>query len=105
VSGGPSGAAQQIVVVTEDGHGSCNRGPQRRITSAQLIDAREVEREAGDLAAKGTDLQTSRRGARQYVLREKAGTVRWTEGPGLPSELSKATLFALEITRAVCGSG
>lgn len=105
VSGGPAGTAPQVIVVTEDGHASCNRGPQRKITSKQLIDAREVEREANDLASKGTDIQTTRRGARQFVLREKDGTVRWTEGPGLPDELSKATLFALAIGRAVCGPG
>ncbi|MEA2405359.1 MAG: hypothetical protein QOE08_2006 [Thermoleophilaceae bacterium] len=105
VSGGPAGTKRQIVVITEDGHGSCNRGARHKITSAQVIDAREVEREAGDLATKGTDIQASRPGARQYVLREKAGTVRWTEGLGLPPELAKATLFATGITRAVCGSG
>jgi hypothetical protein len=105
VSGGPAGAARQTMVVTEDGHASCNRGPKRKITSGQLIDAREVEREAGDLAGKGTDLQTSRRGARQYVLRMKEGTVRFTEGPALPPELAKASLFALRLARAVCGAG
>lgn len=105
VSGGPAGTARQTMVVTEDGHASCNRGPQHRITSKQLIDAREVEREATDLAGEGTDLQTTRRGARQYVLRIKEGTVRFTEGPGLPPELAKAALFALRLGRAVCGAG
>ncbi len=103
VSGGPAGTAPQTIVITEDGHGSCNRGPQHRITSAQLIDAREIERESGDLASKGTDIQTAKRGARQYVLRSKEGTVRFTEGPGLPPELSKAAQFALQAGRTVCG--
>ncbi len=104
VSGGPVGAKPQVIVITEDGHGTCDSGARRKITSKQLIDAREVEREAGDLASKGTDLQTARSGVRQYVLREKEGTVRWTEGAGLPPELSKATLFALRIARDLCGS-
>jgi hypothetical protein len=105
VSGGPAGTAPQTIVVTEDGHASCNRGPQHRITSAQLIDAREIERESGDLAGKGTDIQTTKRGARQYVLRSKQGTVRFTEGTSLPPELSKAALFALQVGRTVCGAG
>lgn len=104
VSGGPAGAARQTMVVTGDGRARCNAGSQRKITSQQLIDAREVEREASDLAGKGTDLQTARRGARQYVLRMKAGTVRFTEGPGLPPELAKAALLAVRLGRAVCGS-
>lgn len=105
VSGGPAGTTRQVLVVTEDGHATCNRGPRRRIASGLLIDAREVEREAGGLAGRGADLQTPRRGARQYVLRVKDGTVRFTEGAGLPTELAKATLFALRLGRAVCGTG
>ena len=104
VSGGPAGTAPQTIVITEDGHGSCNRGPLRKITNAQLIDAREIERESTDLASKGTDIQTVKRGARQYVLRSKEGTVRFTEGPDLPPELAKAAQFALQAGRTVCGA-
>ena len=102
VSGGPTGAARQTLVVTEDGHARCNGGQRRKIESDLLIDAREVEREGRELAGKGTDLQTSRAGARQYVLRVKDGTVRFTEGESLPPELAKAALFALRLGRVVC---
>jgi hypothetical protein len=73
------------IVVTGDGRGSCDGGELRSIPSERLIDAREVERELGDLAS------------------ESASVVRWSEGAReLPSVLPEASLLALRLERELC---
>ena len=93
------------MVVTEDGHATCNGGARRRIADQELIDAREVEREVRELAGKGTDLQVERAGARQ--LRAAGEGRDRCAGPRAPAprpRCLKATLFALKLRRAACES-
>jgi hypothetical protein len=100
VSGGPGGA--HTVVVSGDGRGTCDRGDLEALPSETVIDAREVEREAGEPAGEGTSYPP-RRGARRYALETDDGVVRWSEGtPGLPEVLPKAQLLALQLERQLC---
>ena len=48
--GGAIPGAKLALRVTDDGRASCNRGPLVEITSAQLIDARELQRDLEPLA-------------------------------------------------------
>lgn len=103
VSGGPL-PAKQTLVVTADGRGSCDSGKLEEITNQQLIDAKEVAREAKPLAEAGADYRGARPGARRYLLRLPQGDVPWTEGrPGIPVALAKAQLLALQLGRTLCG--
>jgi hypothetical protein len=103
VSGGPL-PARQTIVVSLDGRATCNRGNSEEIENSQLIDAREVAREAKPLAEAGADYRTPRPGARLYLLRLPEGEVPWTEGrPGLPAALAKAQLLSLQLGRSLCG--
>jgi hypothetical protein len=102
VSGGPL-RAKQILVVTVDGRGSCDRGKLREIPTDETTEARGIADDAKPLAEAGADYTTSRPGARQYVLRLPQGNVRWTEGrPGIPSALARAQLLALRLGRTLC---
>lgn len=103
-SGGPERERGDFeVVVADNGIGSCNRGEEQTLSSALLIDAREVERELSELAEDGARYDGSRRAQRRYVARMKAGTVRWAEGePGLPAALPRAQLLALRLERELC---
>jgi hypothetical protein len=104
VSGGPL-PAKQILVVTLDGQGSCDRGKLKDITNSQLIDAQAVAREAKSLAEQGASYTATRKGARQYLLRLPQGNVQWTEGrPGIPQALAQAQLLALQLGRELCGT-
>jgi hypothetical protein len=103
VSGGPAHYAQRIVIHA-NGEAVCNNGKTMDIGSQSLLDAREVERDLTDLAARAavyanpgaTDVPS-------YVARTKDGTVRWQEGsPGLPPVLPKAQLLALQLGRKLC---
>ena len=92
------------IVVASDGRATCNDGPSEMIPSELLIDARELERQLGDLAEEGaTFFPPTGAGQREYVARIKAGTVRWSEGDhGLPRELPRTQLLALRLDRLLC---
>jgi hypothetical protein len=102
-SGGTAGRPDVEIVVANDGRGSCNGGSEGEIPSQLVIDARELERDLGDLAEKGAAYEPTRAGRRAYVVRIKAGTVRWGEGePGLPQVLPRTQLVALRLERLLC---
>jgi len=55
VSGGGKARGGDVdIVIASDGRASCNDGPREPIPSDMLIEARELERELGDLAEEGT---------------------------------------------------
>lgn len=104
VTGGVAkGRGPLDIVVANDGRGTCNDSPEEGLPSDIVIDARELERELGDLAEEGATFDEGRPGAARYVVRIKAGTVRWVEGgPDLPPELPRAQLLALRLDRLLC---
>ena len=102
ISGGPAGVATHTVVVTGDGRGSCDRGAEELLPSERVIDAREIDKDLGDLFRKAADYP-QRPGARRYTVRTGDGDVRWSEGtPGLPDVLPRAQLLALQLERILC---
>ena len=103
ITGGPARERPLDIVVASDGRGSCNEGNSEMLPSDLLIEARELERELGDLAEEGANYSSPTERRRAYVVRIKAGTVRWTEGePGLPEELPRTQLLALRLDRLLC---
>jgi hypothetical protein len=103
VSGGPTNA-KHTIVVSGDGRGSCDKSKLRALPSARVITAREVEREARKLARAGTHYP-ERAGRRRFALSTNDGIVRWSEGtPGLPKDLPRAQLLALQLERRLCPS-
>ena len=105
VSGGP-GKVKQEIVIRADGQATCNGGPAEDIGSDNLIEAREIEREVGDIAKRGAVYEARQKDAlqlRNYILRRDDGEVRWTEtAKGLPEILPRAQLLALQLGRELC---
>ena len=100
-TGGIAGGTH-TVVVSGDGRGSCDRAPLKELPSDRVIDAREIEREAADLARRAATYPPLP-DARSYGLHTKAGVVRWSEGThGLPPVLPKAQLLDLQLERLLC---
>ena len=92
-------------MIASDGRATCNDGEEETIPSDLLIDARELERDLGDLAEEGATFGSASGDRREYVVRIKKGTVRWAEGdPGLPAELPETQLLALRLDRLLCRS-
>ena len=105
VTGGP-GKVNQDIVIRADGLATCNGGEAEDIGSDALIEAREIEREVGDIAKRGDVYEARRKPGlelRDYVLRRDDGEVRWTEtAEGLPEILPRAQLLALQLGRQLC---
>jgi hypothetical protein len=104
VSPGATKTQPLDIVVASDGRATCNDGSSEMIPSELLIDARELERQLGRLVDEGANYFPPT-GARQreYVVRIKAGTIRWSEGEhGLPRELPRTQLFTLRLDRLLC---
>ena len=105
VTGGP-GNVKQDIVIRADGQATCNDGKSKDIGSAKLIEAREIEREVGDIAKRGAVYEARRQDdlqLRDYVLRRDDGEVHWTEtARGLPEILARAQLLALQLGRDLC---
>lgn len=91
------------IVLASDGRGTCGDRPSETVPSDVVIDAREAERDLGDLAEEGAAYGEAGGDQARYVVRIKAGTVRWTEGEsGLPAVLPRTQLLALRLDRLLC---
>jgi hypothetical protein len=90
------------LVITADGRGSCDRGPDRTLQSADVLTARDVARRMKKLAASAAAFPA---GGRAFVASTKDGTVRWSESyRSLPAPLPEAELLTLKLTPQLCGS-
>jgi hypothetical protein len=104
VSGGlAKGRGPLEIVLANDGRGTCTDRSEEGVPSDVVIEAREVERELGDLAEEGAIFEDGSRSGARYVVRIKAGTVRWAEGArDLPPVLPRTQLLALRLDRLLC---
>jgi hypothetical protein len=104
-SGGFGGGARQNIVIQNNGEAACNKGKEQDIGSKALIDARELERDLGDLADNASvfEAPAGTPNVRSYVARLAKGTVRWQDrAPRLPPVLAKAQLMTLQLARKLC---
>jgi hypothetical protein len=102
MSGGPVKTTDHMHV-TEDGRGSCNKKPLHTLSSATVIKARSLVRDAKDLAKQGATFGQPSPGLRSFELRTPDGTVTWVENaPQLPLVLSNAELLTLQLARQLC---
>ena len=103
VAKGPAVGRELDIVIKDNGRASCNDRPEESIPSELLIDARELERDLSDLAEEGAFFEPTGAARREFVVRIKAGAVRWSEGDrGLPRELPRAQLLTVRLDRLLC---
>ena len=103
---GISGGQQREAVrmhMEENGRASCNTKPLHQMSSATLLDARNIVRDAQPFTKAGASFGRPTAGQRNFQLRTPDGTVNWTEGAvGVPPVLSQAELLALKMEQALC---
>jgi hypothetical protein len=103
VSGGFQGGTTTISV-TEDGRGSCDQGPLQAIEGQTLLEARDLHRALGPLAASAREFGEPGPDQRQYVVRMQEGSVSWPEGGrDLPPELGRAVVLERSLEQQLCG--
>jgi hypothetical protein len=103
---GISGGRQRQTVhmhVEENGRASCNTKPLHQLPSQQLLDARNIVRDAKPFTKSGVSFSSPRPDQRTFELRTPDGTVDWTEAAvGVPPVLSQAELLALQLEHQLC---
>ena len=103
---GISGGQQRQTVhmhVEENGRASCNSKPLHQLPGQQLLDARNIVRDAKPFTKVGAHFGTPSSQQRTFELRTPDGTVDWTEAAvGKPPVLSPAELQALQMEQLHC---
>jgi hypothetical protein len=96
--------ARLALRVTDDGRASCNRGPLVDITSEQLIDARELQRDLVPLAKRRFALAPGPGSVLRYRVVLEDGTVRFADtSRGQTPPLFRVAALTRAIARGPCG--
>jgi len=90
--------------VTDDGRASCNRRPLVDITSEQLVDARDIERDLEPLARHGLVLRPGTGSILRYRVVTEEGTLRFADtSRGQPQPLFALAKLTRDVARQACG--
>jgi hypothetical protein len=101
--GGTIPGARLALRITDDGRVSCNRGPLIDITSAQLITARELERDLEPLAKRRFALATGADSILRYRVVLEDGAVRFADDSrGQPPALFRLAKLTRDVARGPC---
>ena len=101
--GGAIPGARLALRVTDDGRASCNRGPLVEITSAQLIDARELQRDLEPLAKRRFALKAGGDSILRYRVELEDGVVRFADDSrGQPPALFRLAKLTRDVARGPC---
>lgn len=101
-SGSVPGAALRLRVI-DDGQVECN-GERHDLGSDELIDAREVTRELGDPARRGTRLPPGRPTTYRFRIRTEEGVVAFSDtSPRQPAVFYRAAQLVRTIAKGACG--
>jgi hypothetical protein len=95
--------ARLTLRVTDDGRASCNRAPLVAISSAQVIAAREVERDLEPLAKRRFDLPPGPASILRYRVVLEDGAVRFADDSrGQPPALFRLAKLTRDVARGPC---
>ena len=95
--------ARLTLRITDDGRASCNGKPLVDITSAQLIAARETERDLGKLAEAQLRLSPGPQSVFSYRVRTQDGGVAWSDDSAhQPPVLFKLAKLTRDVAKGPC---
>jgi hypothetical protein len=101
--GGTIPGARLALRITDDGRASCNRGPLVDITSAQLIAARELERDLEPLGKRRFALKAGAGSILRYRVELEDGAVRFADDSrGQPPALFRLAKLTRDVARGPC---
>lgn len=96
--------ARLKLLVADGGQVRCNDGGERRLSSEQLIDARELERDLEEPASRGVSLRPGPGSLLTYSVRLETGTVRFGDTSSRqPAAFYRLAAFVREVAKGVCG--
>ena len=95
--------AKLDLVVGDGGAVECN-GAERDITSAQLLDARNLADDLAPLLDRGVTLPPGKESLLRFKVIGEPGTVEfWDSSPRLPTEFARVIAFTREVAKQACG--
>jgi hypothetical protein len=95
--------ARLTLRVTDDGRASCDGRPLVDITSAQLISARETERDLADPAKAHLRLAPGAQPVFSYRVRTEEGSAAWSDDSGRqPPVLFKLAKLTRDVAKGPC---
>lgn len=101
---GGTPAAKLTLLVNEEGVVHCDNGPAHRLSDPQVIEARTIQEDLHDLAARHASLQALPGSVLAYYVRDQDGSVRFADNSvGQPAVTRKLALFTLSVAQGVCG--
>jgi hypothetical protein len=101
-SGSVSGA-RLTLLVNEEGGVRCNGGPVLKLGDPQLIEARTIQEDLHDPAAKHLALAPGPHSVLSYRAREEAGSVSFSDDSARqPPVFRRLALFVLQTAQKVC---
>lgn len=97
-------AADLRMLVTDGGSVTCNGGGRRDLSSDQLIEARELERDLEEPGSRGLSLPPRPGSQLTYRVRLETGTVRFSDtSQGQPAAFFRLAAFVRDVAKGVCG--
>lgn len=101
---GEAPGAKLTMLVNEEGVVHCNNGPARHLSDPQIIEARTIQEDLEEPAAKHESLPAEPGSVLSYYLRDANGTVRFSDNsPHQPTAMRKLAGFVLVVAQSVCG--
>jgi hypothetical protein len=95
--------ARLTLLVDEEGGVHCNGGPTRKLSDAQIVQARAIQEELQSPAAAHRSLPARAGSVFRYYVRDENGTVRFADdSAGQPKVLHNLALFVLQTAQQVC---
>ena len=98
------------MLVCDGGTVSCNRGPEKPITSAQLIEAREItdglngDEENPGPASRGVRLEPGPGSILRYRVRSEKGSVAFSDtSKGQPQVFYRLARLTRQLAKQACG--
>ena len=92
------------VVVNDGGQVTCNESITKAMDAQQLLEARELSRDLGDLAQLGIELPPGPGSLLQYEVQTSAGPLAFSEtSPQRPPAVDRLVAFVKRMGEDVCG--
>jgi hypothetical protein len=101
---GPGSGARLTLLINEEGGVRCDGGAQqRRLSDAQLVQARAITEELHGAASSRLSLPAQPRSVYGYRVRDADGSVSFADNSAhQPSVLHELALFVLNVAQQVC---
>jgi hypothetical protein len=101
---GSAPGAKLTMLVNEEGVVHCDGGTARHLSDPQIIEARTIQEDLEEPAAKHESLPPAPGSVLSYYLRDAAGTVHFSDNSlHQPAAMRKLAGFVLSVAQGVCG--